>query len=389
MIISTTHPSVSQLPELDKDEIARYSRHLILEQVGIAGQRRLKAASVLCIGAGGLGAPLLMYLAAAGVGRIGIVDFDLVDASNLQRQVIHGVHSLGRPKVASAVERIADINPFVQVDVYEEPLSSANALDILRPYDVIVDGTDNFPTRYLVSDACELLDKPNVYGSVSQFEGQASVFNYQGGPTYRDLYPEPPPPGLVPSCAEGGILGVLPGLIGLIQATETLKIILGLGKTLSGRLLLYDALTMRFRELKLRRRPDAQPITELIDYQQFCGFPAGNASRPPEAFQRIRASEAKARLDAGWRPYVLDAREAHEAEIVWLEMTDRMVQPEEIDAVIDELPKDRDILVFCRTGKRSVDVSEMLAARGFGRVYNLEGGIAAWADEVDPEIPVY
>ena len=263
----------------------------------MAGQQRLKESAVLCIGTGGLGAPLLMYLAAAGVGRIGIVDFDVVDASNLQRQVIHGTATVGRPKVQSALERLTDINPYIQIDIYEEAFTAENALDLAADYDVIVDGTDNFPTRYLVNDVCEILGKPNVYGSVFKFEGQASVFNYQGGPTYRDLYPTPPPPGLVPNCAEGGVLGVLPGLIGLIQATETIKILLGLGKTLSGRLLLYDAVDMRFRELKLPRRANAQPVTELIDYVEFCGFPEAEAQpEENEAFGRISVSEVEQKL---------------------------------------------------------------------------------------------
>ncbi|MEE2751010.1 MAG: molybdopterin-synthase adenylyltransferase MoeB, partial [Myxococcota bacterium] len=263
----------SELPELSNAEIARYSRHLILDEVGLDGQRRLKGSSVLCVGTGGLGSPLLMYLAAAGVGRIGIVDFDVVDESNLQRQVLHGSSTVGQPKVKSAEGRLKDINPFLQLDLFEEPLTSENALRILEPYDVVVDGTDNFPTRYLVNDACVILGKPNVYGSIFKFEGQATVFNYEGGPNYRDLYPEPPPPGLVPSCAEGGVLGILPGVIGCIQANETIKILLGVGTSLSGRLLLYDALNMKFRELKLRRDPDAKPIETLIDYQQFCGIP--------------------------------------------------------------------------------------------------------------------
>ncbi|WP_310414881.1 molybdopterin-synthase adenylyltransferase MoeB, partial [Chamaesiphon sp. OTE_8_metabat_110] len=270
-------------PNLDEiqllpEEYARYSRHLILPEVGLDGQKRLKAASVLCVGTGGLGSPLLLYLAAAGVGRLGIVDFDVVDHSNLQRQVIHGTSWVGKPKIESAKNRIHEINPYCQVDLYETALSSANALDIIRPYDIVVDGTDNFPTRYLVNDACVLLDKPNVYGSIFRFEGQATVFNYQGGPNYRDLYPEPPPPGMVPSCAEGGVLGILPGIIGVIQATETVKIILGQGTTLSGRLVLYNALEMKFRELKLRPNPVRPVIETLIDYEQFCGIPQAKAA---------------------------------------------------------------------------------------------------------------
>ena len=260
---------------LSREEIQRYSRHLILEEVGMKGQEKLKDSAVLCVGTGGLGSPLLLYLAAAGVGRIGIVDFDVVDENNLQRQIIHGTSTVGH-KCFLAKEQILDLNPHIRVDIYEEALTSDNALRLFGPYDVIVDGTDNFPTRYLVNDACVISGKPNVYGSIFKFEGQCTVFNYEGGPNYRDLYPEPPPPGLVPSCAEGGVLGILPGVIGSLQATETIKVLLGIGETLSGRLLTYDAMNMKFKEFKLRRDPDAKPITELIDYQQFCGVPAND-----------------------------------------------------------------------------------------------------------------
>lgn len=383
---------MNQQAPLSNAEIARYSRHLILEQVGLAGQEQLKASSVLCVGTGGLGAPLLMYLAAAGVGRLGIVDFDVVDESNLQRQVIHGTASVGQPKVESAVARIKDINPHIQVDVYEVAFTAVNALQIAAGYDVIVDGTDNFPTRYLVNDVCEILGKPNVYGSVFKFEGQASVFNYQGGPTYRDLYPEPPPPGMVPNCAEGGVLGVLPGLIGLIQATETIKVLLGLGKTLSGRLLLYDAIDMRFRELRLPRR-SATPVTELVDYEAFCGFPGENGQAAHqevgEEYGRLTVQEAKARLDAGWQPYVLDVRKPYEAEIVQLDFTDRLHPHETIQNIIAELPTDRDILVYCRTGVRSATVCQTLTAVGLSRTFNLEGGVVGWAHAIAPELPVY
>jgi adenylyltransferase/sulfurtransferase len=382
------------LPELNNEEIARYSRHLILDEVGMEGQRKLKAASVLCVGTGGLGSPLLMYLAAAGVGRIGVCDFDVVDASNLHRQVIHGTNSVGLRKVVSAKERILDINPNVQIDLHEEPLNSENALRILEPYDVVADGTDNFPTRYLVNDACVLLDKPNVYASIFKFEGQATVFNYRGGPNYRDLYPEPPPPGLVPSCAEGGVLGILPGVMGCIQATETIKILLGRGDTLSGRLLLYDALNMRFRELKLRPLPDAPPITELIDYQQFCGF--GGATdhdddAPQDTHHEISVSEAKRRLDEGWRPYVLDVRAPHEADIVKFDFMDRLQPHTKVLEIAEELPRDCDLLVSCKMGRRSQMACEALAGAGFdpARLYNLSGGITAWAREVDPSMPVY
>ncbi len=384
---------MDKLATLSNPEINRYSRHLILEQVGMEGQQRLKASSVLCVGTGGLGAPLLMYLAAAGVGRIGIVDFDVVDESNLQRQIIHGTATVGKPKVQSAVERMADINPYVQVDVYEEAFTAVNGLKIAADYDVIVDGTDNFPTRYLVNDVCEILGKPNVYGSVFKFEGQASVFNYQGGPTYRDLYPEPPPPGMVPNCAEGGVLGVLPGLIGLIQATETIKILLGLGKTLSGRLLLYDAVDMRFRELRLHKTANRPAVTELIDYVQFCGFPAvnsnGHGEKVEEGYGRISVTEAKQKLDAGWNPYVLDVRNAPEALIVRLDFTDQLHPHGTILEIVEELPKDRDILVYCRSGARSATACATLAGAGFSRLYNLEGGVIGWAKEIAPELPVY
>jgi adenylyltransferase/sulfurtransferase len=381
---------MSELPTLTHEEISRYSRHLILGEVGLEGQRKLKAAKVLCVGTGGLGSPLLLYLAAAGVGRIGIVDFDVVDASNLQRQIIHGTSTVGVAKVVSAQSRIRDLNPNVVLDIFEEPLTSDNALQIFADYDVIVDGTDNFPTRYLVNDACVLLGKPNVYGSIFKFEGQATVFNFEGGPNYRDLYPEPPPPGLVPSCAEGGVLGILPGVIGTIQATETLKILLGLGTTLSGRLLLYDAMNMRFRELKLRRDPDARPITHLIDYQGFCGLTSEPEPEPAaEPFQRISAREAYERRASGWQPYVLDVRKPFEAEIVTTGFADRLQPHEDVLAIVDALPRDRDILVHCKLGGRSAKACEALAAAGFSRLFNLEGGITAWANEVDPTLPTY
>ncbi len=379
---------------LSNDEIARYSRHLILPEVGMEGQKKLKDASVLCVGTGGLGSPLLLYLAAAGVGRIGIVDFDVVDASNLQRQIIHGTSTVGKPKVQSAKERILDVNPFVQVDVYEEPLTSENALRIGAPYDVIVDGTDNFPTRYLVNDACVILGKPNVYGSIFRFEGQASVFNYKGGPNYRDLYPEPPPPGLVPSCAEGGVLGVLPGIVGCIQANETLKILLGVGETLSGRLLLFDALTMKFRELKLRRDPDAPTITALIDYDQFCGVPKTEKPREEapviqsEAFGRISVEEANRRLQEGWKPFVLDVRNDAEAAIVRFPWADALIPHTEVGNRLAEIPKDREILVHCKLGGRSSQAAAVLAANGY-KVTNLEGGIVGWAKSIDPSMPIY
>jgi len=381
------------MPTLSNAEITRYSRHLLLDEVGLAGQERLKGASVLCVGAGGLGSPLLLYLAAAGVGRIGLVDFDVVDVSNLQRQVLHGTSQIGQPKVLSARARLLDLNPHVQVDLYEEPLTSGNALQVLAPYDVIVDGTDNFPTRYLINDACVLLGKPNVYGSIFKFEGQASVFNYQGGPNYRDLYPEPPPPGLVPSCAEGGVLGVLPGVIGGIQATETLKILLGRGTTLSGRLLLYDALGMRFTELSLRKDPHAKPITHLVDYDQLCGVVSPvqphHALVDADTFVDLHPTEVVARRAAGWAPYVLDVRSEAEARIASLAFTDRLYPHSRVLDLVDELPRDRDLLVVCKVGGRSAMVCEVLAAAGFSRLFNLDGGVVEWALTVDPEMAIY
>jgi len=382
------------LPELTKADIERFSRHLILDEVGVQGQRRLKGARVLCVGTGGLGSPLLLYLAAAGVGRIGIVDFDVVDASNLQRQIIHGTAQVGQPKVQSAKARILDINPDCQVDVYEEALDSSNALRIFEPYDVIVDGTDNFPTRYLVNDACVLLGKPNVYGSIFKFEGQATVFNHDGGPNYRDLYPKPPPPGLVPSCAEGGVLGILPGVIGTIQATETVKLLLGKGASLSGRLLLYDALNMRFKELKLRPDPNRQPITELIDYEAFCGMPAIEGEQEvqvtgDEPFARMGVAEIKQKMDAGWAPFVLDVRKPHEAEIVSLSFVDLLKPHEEVAEIVQDLPRDRDIVVHCKMGGRSAKACAILAEQGFTRLTNMEGGITAWANEIDTDLPTY
>jgi sulfur-carrier protein adenylyltransferase/sulfurtransferase len=390
----TIVPSIAggqdDLPSLDHDEIARYSRHLILPELGMEGQRRLKAGSVLCVGTGGLGSPLLLYLAAAGVGRIGIVDFDVVDESNLQRQILHGTSTVGQPKVRSAVARITDLNPHVQVEVYEEALTADNALRILANYDVVVDGTDNFPTRYLVNDACVLLGKPNVYGSIFRFEGQASVFNLGDGPNYRDLYPEPPPPGLVPSCAEGGVLGVLPGVIGTIQATETLKILAGIGTTLSGRLLLYDALNMTFRQLTLRRDPNRKPITELIDYDQFCGVPGVTTQPAPTAnVQPLSVTVLKQRWDSGWRPFVLDVRKPHEAQIVSLPFVDQLEPHETVASIAATLPRDRDIVVACKSGARSAQAAAALARLGFTRLYNLDGGVLAWAREVDPSLPTY
>ena len=388
-------PEALPLPNLSNQEILRYSRHLILPEVGLEGQRKLKGARVLMVGTGGLGAPLGLYLAAAGVGRIGIVDFDVVDETNLQRQVIHGTKDVGRPKIDSAAETMQDINPGLVVDKYETALTSANALEILSEYDVVVDGTDNFPTRYLVNDACVLLGKPNVYGSIFRFEGQVTVFNYQGGPCYRCLYPEPPPPGLVPSCAEGGVLGILPAVIGSIQATEVVKIILGKGDSLSGRLLLYDALNMRFRELRLRRNPecpicgDHPTIRELIDYQQFCGIPQQAAEEAAqERLPEITPADLKHRLDAGEDVFVLDVREPHEFEIARIGGS-TLIPLGTLPQHVHELDSTADIVIHCKSGVRSGKAQRLLKEMGFSRVTNLTGGILRWSDEVDPRVPKY
>lgn len=382
--------------QLDKDEYERYSRHLILPEVGLEGQKRLKAASVLCIGTGGLGAPLLLYLAAAGIGRIGIVDFDIVDSSNLQRQVIHGTSWVGKPKIESAKARILEINPGCQVDLYETRLSAENALGIIEPYDIVVDGTDNFPTRYLVNDACVLANKPNVYGSIFRFEGQATVFNYEGSPNYRDLYPEPPPPGLVPSCAEGGVLGILPGIIGVIQATETVKIILGTGQTLSGRLLLYNALNMSFRELKLRPNPVRPVIEELIDYEMFCGIPQAKAAEAQQqaSMQEITVQELKQILDSSADDYVLlDVRNPNEAEIATI-MGAVMVPLPDIEngdgvAKVKELLNGHKLIVHCKGGVRSAKAIGILKEQAGIDGINVKGGITAWSQEIDPSVPQY
>lgn len=386
------------LPDLTNDEIKRYSRHLLLPEVGVEGQRKLKAARVLCIGAGGLGSPAALYLAAAGVGRLGIVDFDAVDFSNLQRQILHGTPDVGRSKLQSAKDRLQAINPGVTVETFETALSSKNALDLFRDYDIILDGTDNFPTRYLVNDACVLLGKPNAYGSIFRFEGQASVFGVKGGPCYRCLYPEPPPPGLVPSCAEGGVLGVLPGVIGTIQATETLKLILGTGEPLVGRLLLYDAFKMRFRELKLRRDPecpvcgDTPTIRELIDYDQFCGaVPAPTASQPGGGIPEITVKDFKARLDRGDRVFLLDVREPNEYQICRIPGS-TLIPLGELPRRLGELPSgpdSPDIVVHCKMGGRSAKAVRQLLEHGFTHVQNLQGGILDWIEKVDPSQPKY
>jgi adenylyltransferase/sulfurtransferase len=382
-----------QAAALTNDEIARFSRHLILPEVGMQGQAKLKNAKVAMIGTGGLGAPLGLYLAAAGVGRIGLVDFDVVDVSNLQRQVIHGTRDIGRKKIDSAADRMQDINPNVRIDKFDTGLTSANALEILRDYDIVVDGTDNFPTRYLVNDACVLLKKPNVYGSIFRFEGQATVFAYEDGPCYRCLYPEPPPPGLVPSCAEGGVLGILPGVIGVIQATEAVKLILGAGDTLKGRLLLYDALAMKFRELKLRRDQncpvcgDHPTVTKLIDYQQFCGI-TPMSTEPVAASGAIDALELKQKIDRGDKFLLLDVREPHEYQIARIPGS-TLIPLGDLPKRLNELDKDADIVAQCKSGGRSQKAVDLLKQSGFQHVRNMTGGITAWSEKVDPSVPKY
>ncbi|MEH1938969.1 MAG: molybdopterin-synthase adenylyltransferase MoeB [Nostoc sp.] len=388
------NPNLDEI-QLTKDDYERYSRHLILPEVGLEGQKRLKAASVQCIGTGGLGSPLLLYLAAAGIGRIGIVDFDVVDTSNLQRQVIHGTSWVGKPKIESAKNRIHEINPYCQVDLYETRLTSENALEILEPYDIVVDGTDNFPTRYLVNDACVLLNKPNVYGSILRFEGQATVFNYQGGPNYRDLFPEPPPPGMVPSCAEGGVLGILPGIIGLIQATETVKIILGQGNTLSGRLLLYNALDMKFRELKLRPNPIRPVIEKLIDYEEFCGIPQAKAEEAKQQMesQEMTVKDLKELLDSGAKDFVLlDVRNPHEYDIAKIPGSVLVPLPDIENgngvAKVKEILNGHRLIAHCKMGGRSAKALAILKEAGIVGT-NVKGGITAWSREIDPSVPEY
>ncbi len=390
--MATITPPGVQATTLSNDEVLRYSRHLIMPEVGMEGQLKLKAAKVLCIGAGGLGSPLALYLAAAGVGTLGVVDFDVVDYTNLQRQVIHTTADVGRKKLDSAAEKVKAINPFIQLRPFETRLTSENALQLFRDFDIIVDGTDNFPTRYLVNDACVLTGKPNVYGSIFRFEGQVSVFATREGPCYRCLYPEPPPPGLVPSCAEGGVLGILPGLVGVMQATEAIKLILGKGEPLIGRLLLVDALGMRFRELKLRKNPDCPAcgthptVTKLIDYNEFCGIRGEEkpvASNVPE----IQPEELKARLDAGEDIFILDVREPHEYQIC--NLNGYLIPLGELPKRAHELDSSREIVAHCRSGVRSAKAVTFLQQAGFRKVKNLAGGILAWSDKVDPSVPKY
>ena len=388
--------AAAQGASLSSEEIRRYSRHLTLPEFGVEGQKKLKSASVLLVGAGGLGSPLALYLAAAGVGRIGIVDFDVVDETNLQRQVLHGTKDVGRKKLDSARDRIEDVNPLVDVVLHDTALTSDNALDILKDYDVVADGTDNFPTRYLTNDACVLLGIPNVYASIFRFEGQVSVFGTEDGPCYRCVYEQPPPPGLVPSCAEGGVLGVLPGLVGTLQATEVIKVLTGIGEPLVGRLLIVDALDMKFRTLKIRKNPDcpvcgAHPTqTELIDYQEFCGIPQQtNGHEEVSSAPEITVREFKEMLDRGEKPYVLDVRQPHEAEICSLGGT--LIPVNELENRLDEIDehRDEDIVVYCRSGARSGRAVEMMRQYGFNRAVNLAGGVLAWSDEIDPSMPKY
>jgi adenylyltransferase/sulfurtransferase len=383
------------LPELTTDDLSRYSRHLILPEVGMEGQRRLKAARVLCVGTGGLGSPLALYLTAAGIGTLGLVDFDVVDSSNLQRQIIHSTKDIGRKKIDSAEEKLSALNPAIDIVKHETMLSSANALEIMKDYDIVADGTDNFPTRYLVNDACVLLGIPNVYGSIFRFEGQASVFATKAGPCYRCLYPEPPPPGLVPSCAEGGVLGILPGLVGVIQATEVIKLILGKGDSLVGRLLLVDALNMRFRELKLRKNPECPvcgtnpTVTALIDYEHFCGIVPGTPQEKnlKNGIPQITVKELKARRDAGEDVFLLDVREPYEFQIA--QIGGKLIPQNDVPQRLTEIPRDREVVVHCRSGARSQRIAEFLKQSGYTQVVNLAGGILAWSDEVDPSVQKY
>ena len=378
---------------LSNEEILRYSRHLIMPEVGMDGQLKLKNSKVLLIGTGGLGAPLGLYLAAAGVGRLGLVDFDVVDVTNLQRQVTFGSSDVGKSKAEAARARLSSLNPDIQIDTFETKLTSDNALELFKDFDIIVDGTDNFPTRYLVNDACILLGKPNVYGSIFRFEGQVTVFGMPDGPCYRCLYPEPPPPGLVPSCAEGGVLGVLPGIVGSIQAMDTIKLILQSGDSLVGRLLLFDALGMKFRELKLRKNPNCPvcgthpTITKLIDYYQFCGIRGEEADAPDLKVPEMLPTELKSRLDKGEDIFILDVREPHEYQICNLK--GKLIPLGELPRRVHELDSSREIVAHCRSGKRSAEAVDFLKKAGFRKIHNLTGGILAWSDQVDPSVPKY
>ncbi len=391
--MATTIEVKPETATLTNDEILRYSRHLIMPEVGMEGQQKLKAARVLCIGAGGLGSPLALYLAAAGVGTLGIVDFDVVDFTNLQRQIIHSTADVGRKKLDSAAEKLKAINPFHQrAQIRDAACRAKTRSNCFSDFDIVADGTDNFPTRYLVNDACVLTGKPNVYGSIFRFEGQASVFATEEGPCYRCLYPEPPPPGLVPSCAEGGVLGILPGLVGVMQATEVIKLILGQGEPLIGRLLLIDALGMKFRELKLRKNPDCPAcgthptITKLIDYNEFCGI-RGEEKPVETGVPEMQVEELKRRLDAGENLFVLDVREPHEYQIC--NIGGHLIPLGDLPKRVNELDSSREIVAHCRSGVRSAKAVGFLQQAGFKKVHNLAGGILAWADRVDPKMPKY
>jgi molybdopterin/thiamine biosynthesis adenylyltransferase/rhodanese-related sulfurtransferase len=390
----TSQPNTAdKATTLTNEEILRYSRHLIMPEVGMEGQLKLKNAKVLLIGTGGLGAPLGLYLAAAGVGHLGLVDFDVVDFTNLQRQVTFGSDDVGKPKTAAAQARLSNLNPDIEIETFETKLTSENALELFKDFDIIVDGTDNFPTRYLVNDACILLGKPNVYGSIFRFEGQVTVFGMPEGPCYRCLYPEPPPPGLVPSCAEGGVLGVLPGIVGSIQAMETIKLILGTGESLKGRLLLFDALAMKFRELKLRKNHNCPmcgehpTITKLIDYYEFCGVRGEEAPGPDVQVPEITPRDLKSRLDRGDDLFILDVREPHEFQIC--NLSGHLIPLGELPRRVHELDSSREIVAHCRSGKRSAEAVDFLRKAGFRKILNLKGGILAWSDEVDPSVPKY
>ncbi len=388
-----TQAEIAPGPQLSREEILRYSRHLIMPEVGMDGQLKLKQARVLMIGAGGLGAPLGLYLAAAGIGHLGIVDFDVVDFTNLQRQVTFTTADVGKTKLEATKSRLSGLNPMIDITTHETRLNSSNALELFRDYDLVVDGTDNFPTRYLVNDACVLLGKRNVYGSIFRFEGQVSVFGAPDGPCYRCLYPEPPPPGLVPSCAEGGVLGVLPGIVGAIQAVEAIKLVLGAGDSLVGRLLLFDALAMRFRELKLKKSPDCplcgtnRTITKLIDYEEFCGIRGEEAPVENLQIPEITPRELKQRQDRGDDLFVLDVREPHEYQIC--NLNGYLIPLGDLPKRVSELDSSREIVAHCRSGKRSADAVDFLRKAGFRKIWNLKGGILAWSDEVDPSVPKY
>jgi molybdopterin/thiamine biosynthesis adenylyltransferase/rhodanese-related sulfurtransferase len=391
----TDQPLANKDIHLEHEEILRYSRHLLMPEVGLEGQRKLKASSILVIGTGGLGSPVSMYLAAAGVGRIGLVDYDVVDMTNLQRQIVHGTSTLGERKVFSARDRLMDLNPSIQIDTYDQPFTSENAFQISEPYDLIIDGTDNFPTRYLTNDVCVMTGKPNVYGSVFRFEGQVSVFWAEKGPCYRCLFPEPPPPGLIPSCADAGVFGVLPGTIGTLQATEALKLLLGIGEPLIGRLLLYDALAMSLDELRLKKNPkckvcsDSPEITELIDYEAFCGVPAHDltSDRLPSEWE-IEPHQLAEMLNHGERIRLIDVREPHELEISKIKGAE-LIPFGSLASEMHKLDSADDIVLFCRTGSRSARALELLAGAGFRKLKNMRGGINAWADQVDPSLPRY